>query len=199
MTLPEAAIRLPAREKWARVPPVSSSRARPASLTLDAVNRMDRETFVRTLGGIFENSPWVAEQAWAARPFASGATLHAAMCDALRRASRPLQLALLSAHPDLAGKAARAGAMTASSIAEQATAGLDRLTDGEYDRFARLNGAYTAKFGFPFIIAVRRHDKAGVLAAFERRLGHTVTEEIATALDQVFEITRLRLRALMAP
>ncbi len=180
---------------------VSSPPARAASVTLTVahVNRMDRATFIQTLGGVFESSPWVAERVWAARPFSGVATLHAAMCEAVRAASRPRQLALLSAHPDLAGRAARAGAMTASSIAEQASAGLDRLTDEEYERFARLNGAYTAKFGFPFIIAVRRHDKAGILAAFELRLGHTMDAEIATALDQVFEITRLRLDALVAP
>jgi len=159
---------------------------------------MDRATFVQTFGGIFERSPWVAEQAWAARPFSDVATLHAAMCDVVRGAPRERRLALLSAHPDLAGKAARAGAMTASSIAEQASAGLDRLTDEEYERFARLNGAYTAKFGFPFIIAVRLHDKGGILAAFERRLGNSVDGEITTALDQVFAITRLRLDALVA-
>ena len=103
------------------------------------------------------------------------------------------------AHPDLAGRAARAGAMSAASVAEQASAGLDRLTDAEYERFTRLNAAYTAAFGFPFIIAVRRHDKAAILAAFERRLLNTKDVEIATALEQVCEITRLRLDALVAP
>jgi 2-oxo-4-hydroxy-4-carboxy-5-ureidoimidazoline decarboxylase len=160
---------------------------------------MDCETFVQAFGGVFESSPWIAERAWPTRPFASVAALHAVMCDVVRGAARARQLALLSAHPDLAGRAARAGAMTASSVAEQASAGLDRLTDDEYERFARLNGAYAAKFGFPFIIAVRLHDKAGILAAFERRLTNTMDGEIATALDQVFAITRLRLDALMAP
>ncbi|OLB10023.1 MAG: OHCU decarboxylase [Candidatus Rokubacteria bacterium 13_2_20CM_69_10] len=160
---------------------------------------MDRAAFVHTFGGVFENSPWVAEQAWAARPFADVTALHAAMCDTVRGASRARQLALLGAHPDLAGRAARAGAMSAASVAEQASAGLDRLTDDEYDRFTRLNAAYTAAFGFPFIIAVRRHDKAAILAAFERRLLNTKDVEIATALEQVCEITRLRLDALVAP
>ncbi len=190
---------MPARGKWARVRAVPPSRLRPAPLTLDVANRMDRETFVQALGGVFESSPWIAERGWAARPFASVAAMHGAMCDAVREASRARQLALLSAHPDLAGKAARAGAITASSMAEQASAGLDRLTDDEYERFARLNRAYAAKFGFPFIIAVRLHDKAGILAAFERRLGNTLDGEIAAALDQIFAITRLRLQALMEP
>jgi len=163
------------------------------------MNGMDRTTFVRTFGGVFENSLWVAEQAWTARPFADVAALHAAMCDAVRKAPQTRQLELLRAHPDLAGRAARAGAMSASSVTEQASAGLDRLTDDEYERFARLNAAYTAAFGFPFVIAVRRHDKAAILAAFERRLRNTKDVEVATALDQVFEITRLRLDTLVAP
>ena len=193
MTLPEAVIRLPAGEKWARVRAVSGK------ITLAQIDSMDRTTFVQTFGRVFEDSPWVAEQAWPARPFAGVAALHAAMCDVVRRTSRAGQVALLAAHPDLAGRAAHAGAMSGSSIAEQASAGLDRLTDDEYERFARLNAAYTATFGFPFIIAVRRHDKAAILAALERRLGHTKDVEIATALEQVFEITRLRLDALVAP
>jgi 2-oxo-4-hydroxy-4-carboxy-5-ureidoimidazoline decarboxylase len=178
---------------------VSPSPAGAASLKITAaqMNGMDRAAFVQTFGGVFENSPWVAEQAWVARPFADVAALHAEMCDAVRKASRARQLELLRAHPDLAGRAARAGSMSASSITEQASAGLDRLTDDEYERFARLNAAYVATFGFPFIIAVRRHDKTAILAAFERRLLHTKDVEIATALDQVFEITRLRIDALV--
>jgi len=180
---------------------VSPSSAGAASLkiTVAQIEGMDRAAFVHTFGGVFENSSWVAERAWAARPFADVTALHAAMCDAVRGASRARQLALLGAHPDLAGRAARAGAMSAASVAEQASAGLDRLTDDEYDRFTRLNAAYTAAFGFPFIIAVRRHDKAAILAAFERRLLNTKDVEIATALEQVCEITRLRLDALVAP
>jgi len=168
-------------------------------MTAAHINAMDRAAFVRTFGGVFENSPWVAEQAWMARPFADVSALHAAMCKAVRSAPQTRQLELLRAHPDLAGRAARAGRMSVSSITEQASAGLDRLTDDEYERFARLNAAYTATFGFPFIIAVRRHDKAAILGAFERRLQHSKDVEIATALDQVFEITRLRLDALVAP
>jgi len=153
-------------------------------LSLDTVNQMDRDAFTRNLGGVFELAPWVAVRAWATRPFASVAALHAAMCEVVRRATADEQRALLGGHPDLAGKAARAGAMTASSVAEQASAGLDQLTDAEFERFERLNLAYRQRFGFPFIIAVRRHDKAGILAAFERRLGHTIAEEIAEALAQ---------------
>jgi 2-oxo-4-hydroxy-4-carboxy-5-ureidoimidazoline decarboxylase len=120
------------------------------------------------------------------------------MVDAVRHASREEQLALIRAHPDLAGKAARAGAMTASSVAEQSSAGLDRLTGEEYARFERLNAAYREKFGFPFIIAVRRHDKHGILRAFETRLRHGVDDEIQEALSQIADIARLRLEALAA-
>ena len=166
-----------------------------AVFTLDALNRMDREAFRAWLGDVFEDSPWVAERAWEARPFRNIEELHAAMRAVVTRASGAERLALLRAHPDLAGKAARAGAMSASSVAEQATAGLDRLSDEEFARFERLNAAYRERFGFPFIIAVRRHDKLAILAAYERRLGHTREGEIEAALEQVFEITAIRLAA----
>ena len=164
-------------------------------LTLESLNRTDRETFRAQLGGVFEDSPWVAERAWAARPFRTVEELHAAMRAVVARASEGERLALLRAHPDLAGKAARAGAMSAASVSEQATAGLDRLTDDEFARFERLNAAYRERFGFPFIIAVRRHDKLAILAAYERRLGNTREGEIDAALEQVFEITAVRLAA----
>jgi 2-oxo-4-hydroxy-4-carboxy-5-ureidoimidazoline decarboxylase len=168
-----------------------------AGLTLPAVNRMSAAEFRQALGGVFEHSPWIAERAWTARPFASRAALHAAMTRAVREATREEQLALLCAHPDLAGRASRAGELTAASRAEQSSAGLDRLSDAEYERFGRLNAAYREKFGFPFIIAARRHDTAAILAAFERRLGHTREAEIEAALAEVANITRLRLDALV--
>ena len=167
-------------------------------LSLDTVNGLDRQTFTRTLGGVFELAPWIAERTWAMRPFASVTALHRAMCEVVDRATADEQRALIAGHPDLAGKAARAGAMTASSVAEQASAGLDRLSDEEFVRFDRLNRAYRERFGFPFVIAVRRHDKTSILAAFERRLGHRIEEEIAEALAQIFEITRLRLETLIS-
>ena len=167
-------------------------------LTLDALNRLGPGDFERALGEIFERSPWVAGRVAPARPFATVADLHAAMAAAVRRASRDEQLALLRAHPDLAGRAVRAGAMSRTSVAEQSGAGLDRLDEAEYARFDRLNAAYREKFGFPFIIAVRRHDKHAILAAFETRLLNTHTEEIEGALAQVFEIARLRLGGLVS-
>jgi 2-oxo-4-hydroxy-4-carboxy-5-ureidoimidazoline decarboxylase len=164
-----------------------------ADLTLDLLGRLGRGEFVGALGDVFEHSPWVAEGAFNDRPFASVEALHAAMTRVVREAPRAAQLALLRAHPDLAGRAARAGAMTVASVAEQASAGLDRLTDEEYERFTRLNAAYRERFGFPFVIAVRRQTRAGILAAFERRLAQPLEREIETALDEVFEIARLRL------
>jgi 2-oxo-4-hydroxy-4-carboxy-5-ureidoimidazoline decarboxylase len=142
------------------------------------LNNLDRAEFTRALRGVFENSPWIAERAWSARPFASIDDLHDAMVEVARQAPRSVQLALLRAYPDLAGRAARAGAMSASPVAEQASAGLDRLSDEEYERFNRLNAAYRERFDFPFIIAVRRHDKAAIFAAFEEQLGHGVDQEI---------------------
>jgi len=167
-------------------------------VTLEDLNRASHDELERALGGIFEHSPWIAARAAEARPFASVEALHAAMVTVVRRASREEQLALLRAHPDLAGRAARAGALTNASAAEQSSAGLDRLDDDEYERFGRLNAAYRQKFGFPFVIAVRRHDKKQILAAFETRLGHTQAQEVEAALAQVFEIARLRLAGLIA-
>ena len=166
-------------------------------LSLATLNAMSREAFGQALDGVFEHSPWVAERTWSWRPFSSVEALHAAMTAVVRQSPRADQLALLRAHPDLGGKAARAGAMTAASVGEQSSAGLDRLSDEEYERFGRLNAAYREKFGFPFIIAVRKHDKAAILAAFQRRLGHTVEQEMEAALAQVFDITRLRLDGLV--
>lgn len=165
--------------------------------SLSTLNRMNREAFERALGGVFEHSPWVAAQAWRRAPFASVAALHAAMAAAVRAASIQRQLALIRAHPDLAGKEARARRMTAHSIAEQSSAGLNRLSDAEYARLNQLNGAYRARFGFPFIIAVRRHNKDSLLEAFAARLANSRAREIETALSEIFEIARMRLDDLV--
>jgi 2-oxo-4-hydroxy-4-carboxy-5-ureidoimidazoline decarboxylase len=167
-------------------------------LTLSEVNRMTADEFVRALGGVFEHSPWVAERAFAARPFAAVDALHAAMSDAVRAAGRDAQLALLRAHPELAGKEAQAGSLTRDSKAEQATAGLGALTRAELGRVSDLNRRYRAKFGFPFIIAVRRHTKDGIFAEFERRLELDPETELANGLGQVFAIARLRLDGLIS-
>lgn len=167
------------------------------TLTLDAVNGMADAEFVAALGGIFEHSPWVAARAAPARPFKTLDELHAAMRLVVRLASEAEKLALIRAHPDLAGKAARAGAMTAASVAEQASAGLDRLSEAEFTRFHALNDAYRRRFDFPFIICVRKHDKASILVSYDRRLKNEAPAEVAAALAEIHDIARLRLEALI--
>jgi 2-oxo-4-hydroxy-4-carboxy-5-ureidoimidazoline decarboxylase len=164
-----------------------------AQITLDEINRMDRGGFVEALGDVFEHAPWVAEVAYDARPFADLSALYAAMTAAVRGADAGRQMAFIKRHPDLAGKAARAGAMTDDSKYEQSSAGLDRLSEQEYASFHRLNDAYKAKFGFPFIVCVRRHGKESILRQFEQRLTHDVPDERRTALDEIFRIVALRL------
>jgi len=163
------------------------------TITLDDLNRLDDAGFVAALGGIFEHAPWVAEAVVPGRPFGSLAFLHALMSAAVRGAPAEHRLALVRGHPDLAGKAARAGDLTGESTAEQASAGLDRLTDAEYERFHELNAAYHARFGFPFIVCVRRHGKESILRQFARRLENTPEAELATALEEVVRIGALRL------
>ena len=141
---------------------------------------------------LFEHSPWVELRA-DSRP--SSGDRHADLMAVVRDAAPEEQLALIRAHPELAGKAAVDGALTEASAAEQASAGLDRLTPEEFDRFHALNAAYREKFGFPFIICVRLTDKPGILAAMERRLANDRDTEIAIALAEIGEIVRLRLEA----
>ena len=166
-------------------------------MTLDELKALDHIAFVARLGHVFEHAPWVADRAFTAAPFASVDGLHRAMVRVVEAASEAEQLRLLSAHPDLAGKAARAKTLTADSTAEQAGAGLDQLSDAEYARFHRMNTAYRHKFGFPFVIAVKGHGKDGILAAFEARLPNDRPTERATALDEVGRIARFRLGALL--
>ena len=141
---------------------------------------------------LFEHSPWVEARA-DARP--SSGDRHADLMAVVRDATPEEQLALIRAHPELAGKAAIDRSLTEASAAEQASAGLDRLTPAEFDRFHALNAAYRQKFDFPFIICVRRTNKAGILAAMERRLANDRDTEIETALDEIGEIVRLRLES----
>jgi 2-oxo-4-hydroxy-4-carboxy-5-ureidoimidazoline decarboxylase len=161
------------------------------------INAMDRAAFVKRFGSIFEKSPWVAEKAWEKRPFASLDDLHAAMVAVAKNAPASQQLALLQSHPDLAGKEAKAGTMTASSVAEQASAGLNTLSSDEFAELSGLNAAYRAKFGFPFIIAVRMYTKEGIFFEFKRRLKNDTQTEFANDLQNVYIITRLRLDKLL--
>jgi OHCU decarboxylase len=170
-----------------------------AATTIGELDALGREAFVERLGFVAEGSPWVAREAYAARPFASVQALAAAFREAMEAAPRERQLALIRAHPDLAGRAAIARELTAESSAEQASAGLDRLTPAEHATFSERNAAYRERFGFPFVICVRDHDKAGILAAYAERLGHDREQEIATALDEIGRIVALRLSAAVAP
>lgn len=154
---------------------------------------MNQRGFTTALGFAFELSPWVVERAWSERPFASVEAMHDAMMDVLRAASTADKLTLIRAHPELAGKAAIAKQLTAESTAEQASAGLDRLTPEEFARFHQLNAAYNARFGFPFIICVRLNDKASILAAMQVRLSNDEAAEITEAITQIGLISKLRL------
>lgn len=159
------------------------------------LNRAAPADFCAAVGDTFELAPWVAEAVVGQRPFASVTALHEAMMGAVRAAPRDRQLAFVCGHPDLAGKAARAGALTAESRHEQASVGLDTLSEEEFARFHRLNDAYKQKFGFPFIVCVRRHTRDSILNQFERRLRHDAATEFATALQEIAFITRLRIAA----
>ncbi len=168
-----------------------------ACLSIDQINALDQASFVKYLGFIFERSPWIAAEAWHARPFASGSALQQALCAVMYGASREQQIALIRAHPDLAGKAAIAGDLTPDSLREQASAGLDRLAPDEFAAFTRLNNAYRDRFSFPFVICVREHTKESILAAFVRRLEHDREAEIATALGEIAKIAKLRLDSII--
>jgi 2-oxo-4-hydroxy-4-carboxy-5-ureidoimidazoline decarboxylase len=164
-----------------------------AALTLDALNAMDHRSFVQALGDTVEHAPWVAEATAARRPFADMAALLRAMTEAVNSSTDERKMALIKGHPDLAGKAARAGTLTADSKAEQARAGLDRLSEAEYATFHRLSDSYRAKFGMPFIVCVRRHGKESILRQFDQRLQYDPAVERETALAEIFRIVALRL------
>jgi 2-oxo-4-hydroxy-4-carboxy-5-ureidoimidazoline decarboxylase len=162
-------------------------------VSLDELNSGSRDRFVAALGDIFEHSPWVPDVAAADRPFATLEALYQNLKTALMRAGTERQLAVITAHPDLAGKAARAGTLTPDSTAEQASAGLDRLSEDNYATFHRLNEAYKARFGFPFIICVRRHTMDSILRELDRRRASDATTECNTALTEILRIVALRL------
>lgn len=177
---------------WAKTYPYKAPALQPSS--------MPREEFISRFGSIFEHSPWIAERAYDGELSVSNDTaigLHFALRSQFRAASQPERHAVLSAHPDLAGKLAAAKRLTEASTAEQASAGLDALTDAEREKFTHLNAAYTARFGFPFIIAVKDNTKDQILDAFERRLGNSQETEFLTACAQVERIALLRLKAIL--
>jgi len=183
--------RLDIARHWAATHP-AQRRERPSA--------MDRTRFVARFGGVFEHSPWVADRAFELElgPAHDSATgLHNALCRVFRSASPEERLGVLTAHPDLAGKLAQAKRLTADSSREQASAGLDALTDAERAEFQQMNAAYVAKHGFPFIIAVRDNTKASIQAAFQTRLANDRATELATACAQVERIAALRLKDML--
>ena len=164
-------------------------KARPSTLSEDQ--------FLAVYGGIYEHSPWVAQAVWdAGAPPDTVDAVHAAMRAVVDAAPYERRLALIRAHPDLAGRAAVAGALSAASTAEQAGAGLDQCSPDEFAAFQELNAAYKARFGFPFVIAVRGLDRHDILDAFRRRLANDADAEFDTAIEQIHRIARLRLEAL---
>ena len=158
---------------------------------------MDRATFLATFSGVAEGSPWVAEAAWEEGPFESLDSLHAAMGRAILGAGRDRRLALLRAHPELAGKAAALGRVTDDSRGEQSGAGLDSLSAAEQAKFRELNRAYRERFGFPFIVAVKGLTRDEILQSFAERLGNPPEAEFGRGLAEVIEIVRLRLAGLL--
>ena len=163
-------------------------------MTIPELNSLDRPAFVDAVGSVFEQSPWVANRAWLARPFADVDALHAAMKTEVERATFAEKLALLKAHPDLGSRAKLAKA----SAEEQAGAGLNNLSPGELDRLGRLNSAYRSRFGFPFLLAVRGSSMADILRQLQARLNSPPEDEFREALSQVYRIARFRLETLVA-
>jgi 2-oxo-4-hydroxy-4-carboxy-5-ureidoimidazoline decarboxylase len=170
----------------------------PARVPLEQLNAAPADDFIAALAGIYEHSPWVAAAVAGQRPFASLASLDATMAAAVRAAPLAQRMALIALHPDLAGKAARAGEMTAESKSEQGGAGLDRLSEAEYARFHQLNDAYREKFRFPFIVCVRRHTRDSILKQYERRLQNAPEAELETTLVEICRIAALRLNDRVA-
>jgi len=164
---------------------------------LSELNGCSKDDFVAALANIFEYSPWIAEQAAAARPFAGVKVLFAAMKDVVDRAPPEQLMTLIKGHPDLADKTQRAAGLTAESTHEQNSLGLDRLSDAEYEAFERVNGAYRTKFGIPYIVCARRHTKDSVLRDFERRLPNDAATEMKTSVAEICRIAALRLDQLV--
>ncbi|MEC5212047.1 2-oxo-4-hydroxy-4-carboxy-5-ureidoimidazoline decarboxylase [Polaromonas sp. CG_9.5] len=168
------------------------------ALDLDAVNTLQQDDFVAAFGSTFEHSPWVAQGAWAARPFATIDDLHGAMIGVVRTAPRDTQIAFLCGHPELAGKEAEAGTMTTESVGEQASAGLNALSKNEVGELRQLNQRYLDRHSFPFIIAVRRYSKNEIFDQLRTRIERDSDTELSEALSQIGTITRLRVQAKLA-
>lgn len=163
------------------------------SYTLEDLNQKDQKDFVEAVGSIWEHSPWVSEKAWGSKPFSSVDELFNTMENVVETAEMDRKLALLNAHPDLGGKVK----MTDESVSEQKGAGLDQLSEKELEEFLTLNKQYTDKFGFPFIIAVKGHDKNSIKAAMQERVNNNRDTELTTALKEIYKIARFRLDDLV--
>jgi len=166
--------------------------------SLAQLNAFSRDDFVRLIGPAFEHSPWIAERTWPNRPFGSREALHKSLCQAVLGASAKSQIELIRAHPDLAGRMAAEGALTAASSREQSSAGLDELTPEEAALFRNQNQAYREKFGFPFVICARLNRKEAMLAGFVNRLKNSREQEIQTALAEIIKIAWLRLQDIVS-
>jgi 2-oxo-4-hydroxy-4-carboxy-5-ureidoimidazoline decarboxylase len=162
--------------------------------TLAQLNSLSREEFVRVIGPVFEHSPWIADTAWARRPFPDFVHLHSALIQIVRDSGLEKQLELIQAHPDLVGRMALAGSLTAESNREQASAGLTKLSPEEITLFQKNNQAYREKFSFPFVICARLNKKEAILKGFETRLKNSRELEIIAALDEIGKIAWLRLQ-----
>jgi 2-oxo-4-hydroxy-4-carboxy-5-ureidoimidazoline decarboxylase len=169
-----------------------------SQITLADLNACSSDDFVAKLANIFEYSPWIAEQAASARPFAGIQALFESMKAAVDRAPSQLRLALIKAHPDLANKTRRAEGLTAESNTEQNSAGLDRLSDAEYQAFERVNNAYRSKFGYPYVVCVRRQTRDSILRDFERRLPNDADTEARKSIEEICRIAALRLDEIVA-
>jgi OHCU decarboxylase len=167
-------------------------------LSLAEINRLDEDEFVRALGSLFEHSPWVAGAAWRRRPFGSLGDLHGALVASVQEAPRERQLALIRSHPELGGREAQNGDVTAESSREQASAGLQRLPSEEVEALRRLNRSYRERFGFPLIVCAREHTPDSIVAFGAARLAHSREREIEVALEEITKIAALRLREVVS-
>ncbi|MBV7508354.1 2-oxo-4-hydroxy-4-carboxy-5-ureidoimidazoline decarboxylase [Bacillus sp. sid0103] len=158
-------------------------------LTIEKLNQLNKEEFVKKVGWVFEHSPWVGSLVWESLPLNSREELLQTMVTVVKNAEEALQLALLRAHPDLGTRLK----ISEVSEKEQAGAGLDRLSKDEHKEFLSLNQKYVEQFGFPFIMAVKGQTKATILAAMQQRVGNTYELEFQTALNEVYKIAGFRL------
>jgi len=168
-----------------------------SSILIADLNACSRDDFVAAIGNVFEYSPWIAEQATLARPFDGVQQLFDAMKTVVDQAAPELRLALIKGHPDLANKAQRAAGLTAESSAEQNGAGLDRLSDAEFEAFERINSVYRTKFDIPYIVCARRHTRDSILHDFEHRLPNDTATEVQNSINEIYQIAALRVAELV--